>query len=496
MTRVLSIDAGTTGVTVLLVGEDARVHASGYREFPQYFPQPGWVSHDAEEIWSATLSAAEDCLHAARARPDDVAAIGITNQRETTVVWDRATGVPIDKAIVWQCRRTAERCDALKAGGAEPLIRNKTGLVVDAYFSGTKVEWLLDNVEGARARADDGDLAFGTIDSWLIWKLTGGHEHVTDPSNASRTLLYDINDLAWSAELCALLRVPMSVLPELRASSGRFGQTDPDAFLGARLPVSGVAGDQQAALFGQGCFEAGRSKNTYGTGSFLLLNSGEARPALSEGLLSTVAWTVDGRTHYALEGSIFVTGAALNWLRDGLGVIAEFGEAEPLASSVPNSDGVVFVPALTGLGSPYWDPYARGTITGLTRGTTRAHLVRAAIEAMAQQSQDVIEAMAAASGAAPSELRVDGGAVRMDLLCQMQADVAGIPVLRPVVRETTAMGAAFLAGLAEGVWDSFEALEMSWGLDRRFDPRMSDDERVRSRERWRDAVERSVSPRA
>ena len=487
MSYVLSIDAGTTGVTVLLVGDDARVHATGYREFPQYFPHPGWVSHDANEIWSATLTATEDCLHAGRARLSDVAAIGITNQRETTVVWDRATGEPIDKAIVWQCRRTAERCDELRAQGHEPFIRETTGLVVDAYFSGTKIEWLLDNVNGARDRAERGELAFGTIDTWLIWNLCG--VHATDPSNASRTMLYDIGKLDWSPDLCELLRVPMSLLPEVRPSSGRFGVTQD--FLGAQLPVSGVAGDQQAALFGQGCFEAGRSKNTYGTGSFLLLNAGTSQPELSEGLLSTVAWTVNGRTDYALEGSIFVTGAALNWLRDGLGIISEFSEAEPLASSVTDTGGVHFVPALTGLGSPYWDPYARGTITGLTRGTTKAHIVRAAIEAMAHQSQDVIEAMAKASGAPPSELRVDGGAVRMDLLCQLQADLSGIPVLRPVVRETTAMGAAFLAGLAEGVWDSFDALEASWGLDRRFEPRMSGADRETARERWRDAVTRA-----
>ena len=482
MTYVLSIDAGTTGVTVLLVGDDARVHATGYREFPQYFPHPGWVSHDADEIWSATLTATEDCLHAGRARLSDVAAIGITNQRETTVVWDRATSKPIEKAIVWQCRRTAERCDELRS--AETVIRERTGLVVDAYFSGTKIEWLLDNVDGARARAEAGELAFGTIDTWLIWKLTGGRVHATDSSNASRTMLFDIRDLAWSDELCSLLNVPPSVLPEVRPSSGRFGETH--EFLGATLPVSGVAGDQQAALFGQGCFEAGRSKNTYGTGSFLLLNAGTSCPQIAEGLLSTVAWTIGDRTDYALEGSIFVTGAALNWLRDGLGLLSDFSEAEPLASSVDDTGGVVFVPALTGLGSPYWDPYARGTITGITRGTTRAHLVRAAIEAMAHQSQDVIEAMARTCDFAPTELRVDGGAVRMDLLCQLQADISGIPVLRPLVRETTAMGAAFLAGLAEGVWDSFAALESSWGLDRRFEPQMP-----RDRDLWKSAVARA-----
>jgi glycerol kinase len=490
---VLSIDAGTTGVTALLVGDDARVHATGYREFPQYFPNPGWVSHDAEEIWAATLQATEEVLERSRARAEDLAAIGITNQRETAVVWDRATGKPIDKAIVWQCRRTADRCDELKRSGAEPAIRERTGLVCDAYFSGTKVEWLLDHVDGARAAADRGELAFGTIDSWLVWKLTGGRSHVTDPSNASRTMLYDIRKLDWSAEMGSLLNVPSSLLPEVRPSSGRFGETDPDAFLGARLPISGVAGDQQSALFGQGCFEAGRSKNTYGTGSFLLMNTGTEAPPAYEGLLATVAWNVDGRTSYALEGSIFVTGAALNWLRDGLGIIDTFAEAEPLAASVSDSDGVVFVPALVGLGSPYWDPYARGTIVGLTRGTSKAHLVRAAIEAMAQQSQDVIEAMANASGPSlgPTELRVDGGAVRMDLLCQLQADLSAISVLRPVVQETTALGVAFLAGLAEGVWNSLADLDSAWGLDRRFEPDMDTITRSDSRTRWHRAVERA-----
>jgi glycerol kinase len=492
MTSVLAIDAGTTGVTALIVGDDARIHATGYREFTQHFPKPGWVEHDADEIWDATLAAVEECLKSARLRAEDIAAIGITNQRETAVVWERATSKPIANAIVWQCRRTAGRCDELRAQGHEPRIRELTGLVSDAYFSGTKVEWLLDNVEGARARAErSADLAFGTIDSWLVWKLTGGAVHATDPSNASRTMLYDIHRLEWSNELCNLLRVPTSVLPEVKPSSGRFGVTDPDSFLGASLPVSGIAGDQQAALFGQGCYEAGRSKNTYGTGSFLLLNSGEKPPPVEEGLLSTVAWTIDGRTHYALEGAIFVTGAALNWLRDGLGIIDDFAMAEPLASSVDDTDGVVFVPALTGLGSPYWDPYARGTIVGLTRGTQKEHVVRAAIEAMAHQSQDVLEAMAKATGSSPTELRVDGGAVRMDLLCRLQADISQIPVLRPVVRETTALGAAFLAGLAEGVWDGFDALERAWGLDRRFEPAMGADRLSAERERWHRAVERS-----
>ncbi|MGH2760800.1 MAG: glycerol kinase GlpK [Actinomycetota bacterium] len=491
MTNVLSIDAGTTGITALVIGGDARVRATGYREFPQHFPKPGWVEHDPDEIWSATLEACEEALANAGIRASDLATIGITTPRETAVVWERDTSQPIANAIVWQCRRTAERCDELRAQGAEPRIREMTGLVADAYFSGTKVEWLLDNVSGARARAERGDLCFGTVDSWLIWKLTGGRAHVTDPSNASRTMLFDIRALDWSPELGELLRVPKAVLPEVKASSGRFGVTASDLFGGASIPISGVAGDQQAALFGQGCFEHGRSKNTYGTGSFLLLNTGGDLPEVHEGLLSTVAWTIDGRTDYALEGSIFITGAALNWLRDGLGVLDDLSGAEPLATSVPDAGGVTFVPAFVGLGSPYWDPRARGTILGITRGTTKAHLVRAAVEAMAQQSQDVIEAMAAAVGSPPTELRVDGGAVRMDLLCQLQSDISGVPVLRPVVRETTALGAAFLAGLAEGVWDGLGAVESAWGLDRRFDPVVGEASRVSSRDTWRRAVERA-----
>jgi glycerol kinase len=486
---VLAIDAGTTGITVLAVGEDARIHATGYREFPQYFPHPGWVEHDADEIWTATVEAAQEVLGAIDA--SDIVAIGITNQRETVVIWERATSRPIAKAIVWQCRRTAERCEELKQAGHEPRIREVTGLVADAYFSGTKVEWLLDHVEGARKRAEAGDLAFGTIDSWLLWKLTGGRVHATDPSNASRTMLFDIRTLAWSDEMLELLHVPSTLLADVQPSSGRFGVCDPDAFCGLSLPISGIAGDQQAALFGQGCYEAGRSKNTYGTGSFLLLNAGHEPPPVKDGFLSTVAWTIGGVTDYALEGAIFITGAALNWLRDGLGIIADFAEAEPLATSVPDTDGVVFVPALVGLGSPYWDPYARGTIVGLTRGTSRAHIVRAAIEAMAQQSSDVLDAMGGALGSGPTELRVDGGATRMDLLCQMQADLAGIPVLRPVVRETTALGAAFLAGLAEDVWPGFDALENAWGLDKRFEPQVDGASRTVMRDRWRRAVERA-----
>jgi glycerol kinase len=489
MRYVLSIDAGTTGITVLAVGEDARIHATGYCEFPQYFPQPGWVEHDADEIWAATCEAAQDAL--AQIDRGDLVAVGITNQRETVVIWERASGRPIARAIVWQCRRTAERCDELRTAGSEPRIRAVTGLVADAYFSGTKIEWMLDHVDGARTGAESGELAFGTIDSWLVWKLTGGKVHATDPSNASRTMVFDISELRWSDEMCSLLNVPKAILPDVRPSSGRFGTTDPDAFCGLSLPISGIAGDQQAALFGQGCYEPGRSKNTYGTGSFLLLNAGTSPPPVKEGFLSTVAWTCNGKTDYALEGAIFITGAALNWLRDGLGIIDDFSQAEPLATSVPDTDGVTFVPAFVGLGSPYWDPYARGTITGLTRGTTRAHLVRAAIEAMAQQSEDVLEAMGTALGSGPKELRVDGGATRMDLLCQMQADLSAIPVVRPLVRETTALGAAFLAGLAEGVWDGYASLEAAWGIEKRFEPVMGSANRAAHRERWRRAVERA-----
>ncbi|MEX2394093.1 MAG: glycerol kinase GlpK, partial [Actinomycetota bacterium] len=473
----------------MVFAADGRITARAQREFPQHYPQPGWVEHDPELLWSSTVEVV--CRALAESGP--LAAIGITNQRETVVIWNRATGEPIGNAIVWQCRRTAELCEELVEAGHEQTIRERTGLVVDAYFSGTKVAWLLDHTPGARERADRGELAFGTVDSWLVHKLTGGDVHATDPSNASRTMLYDIRTLGWSADLCSLLNVPMSVLPEVFASSGRFGTTSPDAFCGLSLPISGIAGDQQAALFGQGCFHPGRSKNTYGTGSFLLMNAGTTPPPPSEGLLSTVAWTIDGKTDYALEGAIFITGAALNWLRDGLGIIDDFSEAEPLASSVPDTDGVMLVPAFVGLGSPYWDPYARGTIVGITRGTTRAHLVRAAIEAMAHQSQDVIEAMAKAVGRDATELRVDGGAVQMDLLCQLQADISGIPVLRPIVRETTALGAAFLAGLAEGVWGSLNELDATWGLDKSFETTIDDASRAIRRDRWRRAVDRALA---
>lgn len=486
MTRLLAIDAGTTGITALIVAEDGAVVAKGYREFPQHFPKPGWVEHDPLEIWEATQAAVAAGLDAAGIRAADLTAIGITNQRETTVVWDRATLRPVHRAIVWQDRRTAERCDALRE--REPDLRARTGLVLDSYFSATKIEWLLASVPGIRQAAGRGDLAFGTIDTWLVAKLTGGAVHATDPSNASRTLLYNIYGRAWDPALLDTFGVPESMLPEVRDSSGRFGETDPDAFFGERIPISGIAGDQQSALFGQACFRPGMTKNTYGTGSFVLMNTGTSAPPPPDGLLVTIAWGLKGTTYYATEGAIFVTGAAIQWLRDGLRIIESAPETEALATSVPDNGGVYFVPALTGLGSPYWDPYARGTIVGLTRGTTRAHLARAAVEAMAYQTRDVVTTMCAEAGVALAELRVDGGAAVMDFLCAFQADQLGVTVRRPAVAETTGLGAAFLAGLAEGVWSSTDEIASIWKLDAEFSPREPDPALYAT---WQRAVERS-----
>jgi len=483
---VLAIDAGTTGVRTVAVGADGRVGAYSYREFPQHFPRPGWVEHDAAEIWQAVSATLADVV--ARLGGEAVAAIGITNQRETTVVWDRTSGAPRHRALVWQDRRTADRCDALRAAGHEPLVRARTGLVLDPYFSATKLEWLLHD-GGVDVTAD---LAFGTVDSWILWNLTGGPDggvHATEPSNASRTLLFDIDALAWSDELVALFGVPRSCLPEVLPTSARFGVTAPDRAAGLRVPVSGIAGDQQAALFGQACFSPGMSKNTYGTGSFVLVNLGAEHPAPVDGLLTTVAWTRGTDVTYALEGSIFVTGAAVQWLRDGLGIVADASEAGPLAESVADTDGVVFVPAFTGLGSPYWDPHARGALLGLTRGTTRAHIVRAAVEAMAWQTADVVDTIAA-SGTRVVELRVDGGASAMDVLCRFQAAVLGVTVRRPVVRETTALGAALLAGLAEGVWASEAEAAGAWHEDASFAPASLPDVDNR-RARWHRGVDRA-----
>ena len=490
MTVVLALDGGTTGVRTRAVYPDGRPSIASYREFTQHFPRPGLVEHDATEIWEAMKATLLDVL----SRLDEpVAAIGITNQRETVVAWDRTTGRPYHHAIVWQDRRTAGRCAELEAAGHLPLVRERTGLVLDPYFSGTKAEWLLTPEDQGGGGVPVGpDLVIGTIDTWLLWNLTGGEVLATDPSNASRTLLYDIRERAWSEELCDLLGVPMEALPEVRASSGRFGMTSERCGLPAGIPVSGIAGDQQAALFGHGCFAAGASKNTYGTGSFVLMNVGDQCPPPTEGLLTTVAWTLaDGTTAYALEGAIFVTGAAVQWLRDGLGLIEEAAEIGPLAATVPDTGGVFLVPAFVGLGSPWWDPYARGTITGITRGTTRAHLARAVVEAMAYQTRDVVEAMSRAAGRDVQELRVDGGAAAMDLLLQMQADQLGVTVRRPVDQETTALGAAYLAGLAEGVWNSLDDVAAAWQQEAEFVPAGDRAAADAAHETWLRAVERS-----
>jgi glycerol kinase len=492
VTVLLAIDAGTTGVRSLAIDTRGGVIASSYREFPQHFPRPGWVEHDAGDIWRVTQETLGEVGAQMRDAGENVAAIGITNQRETVVVWDRATGRPLARAIVWQDRRTAERCDALRAAGHEPAIRRTTGLVLDPYFSATKLEWLFRNGD---ISASDTNLAFGTVDTWLLWNLTGGPTggvHATDPSNASRTMLYDIGVSDWSDELCSLFGVPRTCLPAVMPSSGRFGVTAPDCAAGLTVPVSGIAGDQQSALFGQACVEAGMTKNTYGTGSFVLTNIGTAMPEPVDGLLTTIAWALTpGVTTYAMEGAIFITGAAVQWMCDGLELIENAAETGPLAASVPDSGGVYLVPAFTGLGSPWWDPYARGTIVGLTRGSTRAHLARAVIEAMAFQTADVVEAISRASGTALPEMRIDGGASVMDLLCQFQADLLGVPVRRAASREITALGAAYLAGIAEGVWASAADVNAQWTAGDSFVPAMADDERERRMAEWHRAVERS-----
>ena len=490
--RILAIDAGTTGVRGFVIDEHGAIRGSGYEEFPQLFPQPGWVEHDAEQIWDATLTACASALRDSATRPDEVSCVGITNQRETTLLWERETLTPIHNAIVWQDRRTSNQSDRLKSDGHGTSIRKRTGLVVDAYFSGTKVAWLLDNIEGARQRAEAGDLAFGTIDTWLVAKLTSGREHLTEPSNASRTMLYDVRKRRWSTTMMGLLEVPASILPEVRDSSGDLGTTEPDAFLGVAAPITGIAGDQQAALFGQGAWEAGTSKNTYGTGSFMLMNTGNEAVDSTKGLLTSVAWQIDGTPTYALEGAIFVTGASVQWLRDGLGIIDSAAETQALAEQVPDgNDGVYLVPAFAGLGAPHWDQYARGTIVGLTRGTDRRHLARAAIEAMAYQTVDVAMLMEREAKQDLAELRVDGGASANDLLCRFQADVLRVPVLRPKNLETTVLGAAYLAGLGAGVWDSTDDIKDVWELDRRFEPTMERYHRRRLLDGWHEAVDRS-----
>jgi glycerol kinase len=486
---VVALDQGTTGSTVLVVDPDGEARGRGYAELPQHFPRPGWVEHDPEEIWQTTCGALAKALSAAHASPAEIAAVGITNQRETAILWDRASGRPVHNAIVWQCRRTAALCEALKAAGAEPEFRDKTGLVLDPYFSGTKIRWLLDEVPGVRARAERGEIAFGTVDSWLLWRLTGGSVHATDPSNASRTLCFDLHTLHWDEGLCRRLGVPMSVLPRVLPSAGVFADTA-RGVLPAGIPVAGIAGDQQAALFGQACLARGMAKNTYGTGCFALLNTGPAPVVSKRGLLTTVAWTLDRRTSYALEGSIFVAGAAVQWLRDGLGIIADAAETRALAESVPDTGGVYLVPAFVGLGAPYWDPYARGTLVGLTRGTTRAHIARAALEAIAYQSRDVLDTMSDEAGLPIQALRVDGGATANDFLCQFQADILGADVLRPSVTETTGLGAAYLAGVGAGIWTA-EDITDRWKLERRFTPALTAAAREEAYRGWRRAVERS-----
>ncbi len=483
---MIAIDAGTTGVRSRAVFTDDSPVVASYREFTQHYPQPGWVEHDAGEIWDAVVATVHDVVD--RVGRDAVAAIGITNQRETVLAWNRSTGETYGTAIVWQDRRTAARCDELEAAGHLPMVRERTGLVLDPYFSGTKFEWLLRE----REIPVDDDLALGTIDAWLIWNLTGGDVFATDVTNASRTMLCDIRTRTWDEDLCGLLGVPIGALPRIVPSSGRIGTTSEASGVPAGIPISGVAGDQQAALFGQACVTPGMAKNTYGTGSFVLLNVGETCPPPTEGMLTTVAWTLaDGTTHYALEGAIFVTGAAIQWLRDGLGIIDDAAETGPLAESVDDTGGVYVVPAFAGLGSPWWDPYARGTIVGITRGTTRAHITRAVVESMAYQTRDVVDAMVAASGTPIVDLRVDGGAAVMDLLCRLQADQLGVTVERPADQETTALGAAYLAGLAEGVWDSLEAVGEQWSLEATFEPEGDRAAADALHAQWLRAVERS-----
>ncbi len=481
---VLSLDAGTTGIRTIAFDEEGKVVASAYEEFPQYYPSPGLVEHDLEEIWATAASTLRQV--ATTIGPSEIAALGITNQRETACIWEKSSSRPLYRAIVWQDRRTADRCRALRESGVEESIRSTTGLVIDPYFSATKFEWLLQNAEIHKAS----DTALGTIDSWLLWKLTSGSVHATDWSNASRTMLFDIRRLEWSRDLCELFGVPVETLPQSFASASFFGEVDPDV-AGFSAPIYGILGDQQAALFGQCCFRQGMAKNTYGTGSFVLTNLGGSLPPPATGLLTTVAWGLDDSPTYALEGSIFITGAAIQWLRDGLGIISEAAETEAIASAVGDTGDVYFVPALAGLGSPWWDPYARGTIIGLSRGTKKEHIVRAVVEAMAYQTRDVVEAITSASGTAISELRVDGGASAMNLLCQIQADQLGVTVKRPKVTETTAQGAAYMAGLGAGIWESLDRLSEIWDLDEEFRPSAPKDLCDKLYRRWLRAVERA-----
>ncbi|MEH7305669.1 glycerol kinase GlpK [Neobacillus drentensis] len=485
---ILSLDQGTTSSRAILFNKEGKIVHVAQQEFQQYFPQPGWVEHNANEIWGSVIAVMASCLAEANVKPEQVAGIGITNQRETAVVWDKETGQPVYHAIVWQSRQTAEICEELKAKGYDQLFRDKTGLLLDAYFSGTKVKWILDHVEGAREKAERGELLFGTIDTWLIWKLSGGKAHVTDYSNASRTLMYNIHDLKWDEELLEILSVPASMLPEVRPSSEVYAKTIDSPFSGANVPIAGIAGDQQAALFGQACYEKGMAKNTYGTGCFMLMNTGEQAVKSANGLLTTIAWGINGKVEYALEGSIFVAGSAIQWLRDGLRMFRSAEESEKFATSVTSTDGVYVVPAFVGLGTPYWDSDVRGSVFGLTRGTTKEHFVRATLESLAYQTKDVLTSMEADSGISLKALRVDGGAVANNFLMQFQSDMLDVPVERPEIRETTALGAAYLAGLAVGYWASQEEIAAQWHMDEAFNPNMAEEDRNNLYSGWKKAV--------
>ena len=489
---IMALDQGTTSSRAILFDKEGNVVATSQKEFTQFYPKVGWVEHNPMEIWGSQSGVMREVLETNSIRPEEVCAIGITNQRETTIVWEKSTGKPVYNAIVWQCRRTSEICDELKEKGSEKLIKDKTGLILDAYFSATKIKWILDNVEGAREKAENGELLFGTVDTWLIWNLTRGKVHVTDYTNAARTMLYNIKELKWDDEILEILDIPKSMLPDVKPSSYIYGHTDEGMLSGAQIPIAGCAGDQQAALFGQTCFEEGSAKNTYGTGCFMLMNTGENIVESKHGLLTTIAWGVDGKVEYALEGSIFIGGASIQWLRDELRVLYDAKQSEFYANSVKDTNGVYVVPAFTGLGAPYWDMYARGAIMGLTRGANRAHLVRATLESIAYQVKDVLNAMQEDSGLKLKDLRVDGGASSNNFLMQFQSDILDVNIDRPKVVETTALGAAYLAGLAVEFYNNKDEIKKSWIIDREFIPNMSDDKRNLLYKGWKKAVSRSL----
>ncbi|TCJ02858.1 glycerol kinase GlpK [Cytobacillus praedii] len=490
---ILSLDQGTTSSRAILFNKNGEITHSAQREFTQYFPKPGWVEHNANEIWGSILSVIAEVLSESGVHPGQIAGIGITNQRETAVVWDKETGKPIYNAIVWQSRQTSEICEELKAKGYNETFREKTGLLIDAYFSGTKVKWILDHVEGAREKAEQGKLLFGTIDTWLIWKLSGGKAHVTDYSNASRTLMFNIYELKWDEELLEILGVPASMLPEVRPSSEIYGHTVDYHFFGKEIPIAGAAGDQQAALFGQACFEEGMAKNTYGTGCFMLMNTGEKAVRSENGLLTTIAWGLNGKVEYALEGSIFVAGSAIQWLRDGMRMLQNAKDSEQYAKKVDTTDGVYVVPAFVGLGTPYWDSEVRGAVFGLTRGTSKEHFIRATLESLAYQTKDVLSAMEADSGIELKTLRVDGGAVKNDFLMEFQSDILNVPVERPIINETTALGAAYLAGLAVGYWKNVDEISNQWAIDKSFKPSMEEESRKNLYNGWKKAVKAAMA---